>query len=52
MDDEEDDEDMGTKAKALTNLLKTSSVRLQYYTEGPSCTNIDICVGLRCNHGR
>jgi hypothetical protein len=27
-DDEEDDEEMGTKAKALTNLLKTSSVCL------------------------
>lgn len=25
-DDEDDDEDMGMKAKALTNLLKTSSV--------------------------
>ena len=31
-DEEDDDEDMGTKAKALVNLLKTSSVCLQSLT--------------------
>lgn len=30
-DEEDDDEEMGTKAKALTNLLKTSSVCLQHF---------------------
>src|SRR2546421_9484185 len=38
-DDLDDDEDMGTKAKALMNLLKTSSVCLQDFKSHLLCAN-------------
>jgi hypothetical protein len=39
-DEEDEDEDMGIKAKALTNLLKTSSVCLQRHIDHLSFTDV------------
>jgi hypothetical protein len=55
VDPEADDEEgMDLKAKALTKLLKTSSVRalpLQLIWKGDGDTNRPGFIGIRCDHG-
>ena len=50
-DEEDDEEDMGMKAKALTNLLKTSSVLTpsSFVHRRLALTHSQ---GVRCYHGR